>query len=450
MNTDIGDQTMRPNKPAAYVFAASTFAAILTLSSLSHAQALQSDDIQLAAMAPQSSADACLQGLDRPMVDANILARRCTAYLGTANLSPGEQGAAHLVRAAAWQDLGEEAKATADNLEAVRLYSTVIDKQQPYPEFVFRRATAYHALGDVGNALKDYDAAIRANPWNVTAFADRGLLLARYESQYDLAILDFEQALTLSPDNVEVLILRGDAFAAKGKFAKAMADLDRAVALAPRNPAAYVHRAAAWSRQNKVDAALKDYATALSIDPDNVEALINRGALYAASGDGRTGLADLDRAATLAPRNAMALYDRGYAHFVARDYDRAIADYGAAIELAPGFALAYANRCLSRALAGGDRKTAMADCDRAVALMPALPDVRETRAFAALKFGDADLAIAEYDAALKLAADRPLALYGRGLARGRKGDVEGAKADRLAALALYPNVAREFTPYGLE
>ncbi|MBS0550256.1 MAG: hypothetical protein JSR24_21060, partial [Proteobacteria bacterium] len=105
-------------------------------------------------MAPQSAADACLQGLDRPIVDANILVGRCTAYLASATLSPGEQGAAHLVRAAAWRDLGDETKATADNLEAVRLYTSVIDKSQPYPEFIFRRATAYHALGDVGNALK--------------------------------------------------------------------------------------------------------------------------------------------------------------------------------------------------------------------------------------------------------------------------------------------------------
>ncbi|MBS0540609.1 MAG: hypothetical protein JSR47_17725, partial [Proteobacteria bacterium] len=148
---------MRSRTPTATAFAVSTFAAILALSAPALAQPLQSDDgQQLAAVAPLSSADACLQGLDRPIVDAHILIKRCTSYIDSASLSPGEQGAARLVRAAAWRDLGDETKATADNLEAVRLYTSVIDKSQPYPEFIFRRATAYHALGDVGNALKDY------------------------------------------------------------------------------------------------------------------------------------------------------------------------------------------------------------------------------------------------------------------------------------------------------
>ena len=41
------------------------------------------------------------------------------------------------------------------------------------------------------------------------AFADRGILLSRYENQYNLAVADFDQALKLAPDNEKILILRG-------------------------------------------------------------------------------------------------------------------------------------------------------------------------------------------------------------------------------------------------
>jgi tetratricopeptide (TPR) repeat protein len=266
-------------------------------------QALRADT-QLAAVATPSNTDSCFQGLDRPVVDAPRLIARCTTYIGSANSSPGEQGAAHLARAAAWRFLGDEQKARADDLEAVRLYSSVIDTAQPYPEFVFRRATAYHALGDVKNALRDYDKAILTNPWNVTAFADRGLLLSRYESQYNLAIADFSQALSLSPDNVAILTLRGDTYAAQGKFAAAFVDLDRAVQLSPRTAEIHVHRAAAFARQGVVDKALKDYEQALAIDSDNVDALIGRSALQAASGNAQAAIADLDLALKIRPNNA--------------------------------------------------------------------------------------------------------------------------------------------------
>ncbi len=400
--------------------------------------------------APQTATDACLQALDRRVVDAARLIARCTTYIEQAKDSPGLEGAAHLVRAAAYRDLGDERRARGDDEEAVRLYTAVIDLHEPYPEFVYRRATAYHALGDVHKALRDYDTAIRGNPWNVVAFADRGLLLATHRGEYNLASADFDQALKLAPDNVQVLIVRGDAYAAQGKFTQALADLDRAVALAPRDPDAYTHRASAHSRKGVTDAALKDYERALSIDPDNFDALLSRAALYSESGDGPAAVADMDRALKVRPGNAAALYNRGYAHFVERRYALAVADYSAAIDAAPDFAMAYNNRCLNAALAGGDQASTLADCDEALRLLPERPDVRETRGFVDLKFGKNDAALEDYNAALKIAAGRPLSLYGRGIARLRTGDAEGGDADKQAARALYPNVDREFAPYGVE
>ena len=347
-------------------------------------QALRSDSdgagTEVAALAPQSSADACLQGLDRPVVDAARLIARCTTYIDGATASPGEEASAHLVRATAYRDLGDEPHARADDEEAARLYTSVIDVHEPYPEFVFRRATAYHALGDITNALRDYDAAIRANPWNVMAFADRGLLLARSRNQYTLATADFDQALKLAPDNVQILILRGDTSAAQGRFSEALADLDqRGQPRAAHDPDAYAHRASAYSRKGATGAALKDYAQALAIDPDNFDALLSRSALYSESGDGKSAIADTDHALAVRPGNPMALYDRGYANYVERHYGAAIADYSAAIEAAPDFGMAYTNRCLNEALAGRDKAATLGDCDEALRLIPARADVRETR-----------------------------------------------------------------------
>jgi tetratricopeptide (TPR) repeat protein len=431
------------------VLAACVFVSATALHSSASAQALRVDT-ELAAAAVQSAVAACLQALDQPMIDPALLIRRCTTYIDSEKVSPGEAGAAHLVRAAAYRDLGDEPHARADDQEAIRLYTSVIDTYEPYPEFVFRRATAYHSLGDIKSALRDYDTAIRGNPWNVVAFADRGLLLLRHHNQYNLAAADFDQALKLAPDNVKILILRGDTYAAQGKYTLALADLDRAVALTPRDPEVYTHRASAYGRKGATDAALKDYEQALSIDKDNFDALLSRAALYAEAGNGAAAVADTNRALAVRPGNPAALYNRGYARFVERKYEAAIADYSAAIDSAPDFGMAYTNRCLNAALAGKDKVRTLADCDHAIRLIPARADVRETRGFVGLKYGDNQAALADYEAALKTDANRPLSLYGRGIARLRTGDTEAGNADKEAARALYPNVGREFAPYGVE
>ena len=76
--------------------------------------------------------------------------------------------------------------------------------------------------------------------------------------------------------------------------------------------------------------------------------------------------------------------------------------------------------------------------------------MRETRGFVDLTYGDNEAALADYDAALKTDANRPLSLYGRGIARVRMGNTDAGNADKQAARALYPNIAREFAPYGVE
>ena len=89
------------------------------------------------------------------------------------------------------------------------------------------------------------------------------------------------------------------------------------------------------------------------------------------------------------------------------------------------------------------------DADEALKLMPINLDVRETRGFIFLKLNEPAQALVNYDAALALDPNRPLALYGRGLARLRMGDA-GGKGDEDAAMTIDPEVAGEFTRYGVQ
>jgi tetratricopeptide (TPR) repeat protein len=391
----------------------------------------------------------CVSGLFPMQADAQSRATACSKALQSRQLKPDEIALARLTRGIARTALGDKALAGEDYVEAVQRYDRLIDPNNPDSLALYRRAVALDASGQTDKAMEDYSAAIKADPKSSLAFLGRGVLLAVRKRAYDRAVEDFDKVLVIEPDNVEALVSRGDAFGQLGDLGRAMADLNRAVALAPDKPTALVARGQIESRRGNLAGAARDYEAALKIDPRYATALVNLAAVRAMQGQPGAAVALLDQAITIDPRNPLAFYNRGYAEFALKQYDKAIADYGSAIEIDPGMGLAYNNRALSRVVAGSDLVAALADSDQALKLLPLNLEVRDTRGFIYLKLGDPALALNEYNAALTIDPNRALSLYGRGLARIRMGDAAG-KGDQAAALTINPEVAGDFSVYGLK
>lgn len=404
----------------------------------------------LDAAAVQAAYEACVQGAFPTRADAYPRAAACSRALGSRQLKPDEVALARLTRGIARVALGDKVVASEDYLEAIKHYDSLINPANPDALNLFRRAAALDAIGETDKALADYSEAIKADPDASLAFLNRGILLATRKRSYDRAIQDFDRVLVLVPDNVEALISRGDAFTHLGDFGRGMADLDRAIALSPQNAYAHLVRGLAYARRGDAQAAMSDYDTTLKYDPRNVYALVNRAALYSLDRKPDLALKDLDQAILIDPTYARAFYNRGYVRFMQKSYDKAIDDYSAAIALDPEMGLAYNNRGLTRAIVGHDLKQALDDSDRALKLMPTNLDVRDTRAFIYLKLGEPTEALKEYNDALDIDPNRAISLYGRGLAKIRAGDPAGGKADQAAAETLYPEVAQQFSMYGLD
>lgn len=407
-------------------------------------------EIEEAALVEPTAREICVVRIDDPLPSAARQVGACTSFLSHNDASPAELATAHLARAHGQAILGNWQAATVDYRSAIEGFSQLIERTQPNPLYTYRRATAYHALGDADRALADYNASIERSPRRAIAFLNRGILLARYKGQFRSALADFDEALGLEPANLAGLMLRGEARSVLGDYPAAVADLDKAATLAPNLPQIHVLRGLANARRGEADAAIADYDRALALDANNLDALTNRAALRAVSGDNVRAVADLDRVLALQPANAVALYNRGYSRFALGDHENAVADYSAALAANPEMAMAYTNRCLARLVIGRDEAGARADCRRAASLMPKSADVHETQAFLHLKLGETRAALAEYEVALEIDDTRPIALYGRGIARDRLGDAAGAASDREAASLRFPGVAREFSSYGIQ
>ncbi len=94
---------------------------------------------------------------------------------------------------------------------------------------------------------------------------------------------------------------------------------------------------------------------------------------------------------------------------------------------------------------------AVEDFDKVLVIEPDNVEALVSRGDAFGQLGDPALALAlnEYNAALRIDPNRALSLYGRGLARIRTGDAAG-KGDQAAALTINPEVADDFSIYGLK
>jgi tetratricopeptide (TPR) repeat protein len=214
--------------------------AVLCLAGIASAQDA-SRDVQQAALAPLSSAESCLQAVGGTPA---WRVRACSEAIASGELGGRPLAMAYVARAGAYAASSDTVLSAADYRQAVRAFSAIMDTEVLDPNLLFLRGTAYHALGDADAALADYDLAIRLSPTSPIAFIDRGILLTAYKQQYMLAIMDFDSALALAPDNTAALVHRAEAYAGSGDAKRALADYDRVLVLAPGNAEALAGRAA--------------------------------------------------------------------------------------------------------------------------------------------------------------------------------------------------------------
>lgn len=94
---------------------------------------------------------------------------------------------------------------------------------------------------------------------------------------YDKAIVDYDKAIKINPNDDLSFYNRGFAWGAKRDYKKAIEDYDTVIRLNSKNSNAYFIRASLWRAQKEFDKAIVDYTTAIEIAPDYASAYYNRG-----------------------------------------------------------------------------------------------------------------------------------------------------------------------------
>jgi tetratricopeptide (TPR) repeat protein len=170
-------------------------------------------------------------------------------------------------------------------------------------------ALALLALGDTALAAERLEnLATRSRAGNAAraaayAQATQAWLLA---GRANRAIATATLALTLAPDDIDLLVDRAVALGNLRRYVEAIEDLDRALALDAGRAEALVFRAAANRHLERVDQALRDVERALTLSPLNVEAFLERGIIRHLRGDAEGARQDWERTIAIAPDSAAA------------------------------------------------------------------------------------------------------------------------------------------------
>ncbi|MCI0866303.1 MAG: tetratricopeptide repeat protein, partial [Chloroflexi bacterium] len=110
---------------------------------------------------------------------------------------------------------------------------------------LYEAGLAFFAQGQMEEAIRKYDEAIRLSSDTPGAYAGRGLAYSNL-GQFLRAVQDFDAAIRLNPQNADAYNNRGLAFGELGDFNKAVQDFDASIRLNPQRADAYNNRGLAY------------------------------------------------------------------------------------------------------------------------------------------------------------------------------------------------------------
>lgn len=147
------------------------------------------------------------------------------------------------------------------------------------------------------------------------------------EGAYDAAIDAFTKALRLTlGDLAMALLYRGEAYAYKGDFPRAMADFNEALRQNAYLTEAYNERGNLRRFMGDYEGAIEDQSAALTLEPNFAEAYYNRALAHEALGQFAAAEADLSQVIRLNPGIAPAHEMRGRMRIELNELDGAVAD----------------------------------------------------------------------------------------------------------------------------
>jgi tetratricopeptide (TPR) repeat protein len=239
------------------------------------------------------------------------------------------------------------------------------------------------------------------HPYDAHAQRGRALYLQGHCGE---AIQDFDRAVELGADSVEIHTLRGLALAGAQRRDAALESYGRALALTPDYPFALINRAILYREYRRFEDALADYDRALAVQPDSFEAHCGRATVLLDLHRFAQALDDGERAAALRPERPEGYLRKALALTGLDRHEEALACHDRTVAIAPGMAEAHAGRAAALQFLGRHTQAAAA-AERAIELVPQLAAAHFNRGAALRDLARIEDAIQSFERARMIQPD---------------------------------------------
>jgi predicted O-linked N-acetylglucosamine transferase (SPINDLY family) len=195
----------------------------------------------------------------------------------------------------------------AGNLgEAARQYQEILRANPRNFDALYLLGFVYFQGGQFANAERALGAAVAVNPSSAEAFWGLAAALERL-NRYDEALACHDRALAIKPDNAESWKARGILLSVQQRNGEALESFDRALNLQPSHPEAWERRAYALFHLARYEEALDSFDKALGFRPDNRAALFARAQTLSALQRFEEAVRDCEKLLTADPEYPGAL-----------------------------------------------------------------------------------------------------------------------------------------------
>ena len=204
----------------------------------------------------------------------------------------------HSLEAIQWNEKSVSSANIGNWVESIRTASVAISLDSTFTDAYINRCRAYIAYGDLNEATKDCEEALKIEPNNMMALNNLAVISINQGDEtkallgYQIACLgglqlsceNFKKIKGYAPnDTIQYVTVKNQeaikSFSQK-KWNEVISITSEIISTAPENPNAYITRSGAYANIGKVDEGLSDVDTAIRLNPNDSVAYNNRGYIY--------------------------------------------------------------------------------------------------------------------------------------------------------------------------
>ncbi len=331
------------------------------------------------------------------------------------------------------------ARRNADYASDLTLWRDTVAKRPGSALAQSSLGTIYYQQGKFPDALRCYEASLRADASSAKVHFNAGLALGALGRSAE-SIAQYSEAVRLLPHFAQANARLGAALIAAGRSRDALAPLREAIGSDPVMHEARNSLGLALAETGQLAEAVACFQAALRLKPDYAEAECNWGTVECRLGHLPEARQHLGRAVQLRPDLAEAHFNLGLVAAASGRDEEARVEYAEAVRRDPNHGEARLNLGIAFAQEGKFDE-ALGQLRAAVQLRPAWAEAHANLAVMLAEVGRLDEAIASYEEALRLRPDYAQAHFNFGSALVQQRRWAEAKAQFAAAVRLAPDSA---------